>query len=51
MQGALGSGHGLVPDGRRAYFFAAPEFGPTRRVRGALVVAVDLDNVEWDWRG
>lgn len=51
MQGALGSGHGFVKDGRRAYFFAAPEFGGDGRVRGALIVAADIDYVEWDWRG
>jgi two-component system C4-dicarboxylate transport sensor histidine kinase DctB len=51
MQGALGTGHAVVPDGRRAYFYAAPEFGPDERVRGALIVVVDLNNVEWDWRG
>ncbi|UYV39071.1 ATP-binding protein [Rhodobacteraceae bacterium D3-12] len=51
MQGALGTGHGVVPDGRRTYYFAAPEFGDSGRVRGVLVVAVDIDNVEWDWRG
>ena len=51
MQGALGTGHAVVPDGRRAYFFAAPEFGPDGRVQGALVVVVDLQNVEWAWRG
>jgi two-component system C4-dicarboxylate transport sensor histidine kinase DctB len=51
LQGALGTGNGLVSDGRRAYFFAAPEFGANGQVQGALVVAVDIDNVELGWRG
>jgi len=51
MQGALGAEHAVVPDGRRAYFVAAPEFGANGQVQGVLVVAVDIDNVEWDWRG
>ncbi len=52
MQGALGSGHGIKdPLERRAYYYAAPDFSPDGRVRGALVIAVDIANIEWDWRG
>ncbi|WP_137700246.1 sensor histidine kinase [Marimonas lutisalis] len=52
MQGALGSGNGLYGDeGRRAYFYAAPRFGADGRVAGALIVVVDLDNLESEWRG
>ncbi|WP_322865690.1 ATP-binding protein [Aquicoccus sp. G2-2] len=51
LQGALGTGNGLVSDGRRAYFFAAPEFGSQGHVAGAVIVAVDIDNVELDWPG
>ncbi|MEM9552391.1 MAG: ATP-binding protein [Pseudomonadota bacterium] len=52
LQGALGSGHGANrPLDRRAFYYAAPDFGPDGKVRGALIVAADIDNVEWDWRG
>lgn len=51
MQGALGSGHGVLTGGLRGYFYAAPEFGPDGRVIGALVVVVDIETVEWDWLG
>jgi len=52
MHGALGSGHGLAgPQGRRAYYFAAPAFGPGGSVRGALIVVADVEAVERSWRG
>ncbi len=52
MQGALGDAHGRRgADQRREWSFAAPLFGADRRVRGALVVTVDIDNVEEAWRG
>ncbi|UWQ82196.1 sensor histidine kinase [Leisingera caerulea] len=52
MQGALGTGHGVLqPDGKRAYFYAAPAFAPDGRVRGALVVVADVEDVEQTWRG
>ena len=52
MQGALGSDHGIKhPLDSRAFYYAAPDFGPDGRVRGALVIAVDIANIEWDWRG
>lgn len=52
MQGALGYGHGISSEfNRRAYYFAAPSFGPLGFVQGALIVAVDIDNLEQDWRG
>lgn len=51
MQGALGSFYGrLGPDGRRVYGYAAPAFGPGG-VRGAVIVLVDIAEVEWDWIG
>ncbi len=52
MQGALGAGHGLerAPD-RRAYTYAAPAFAPDGRVRGAVIVMVDVEDVEQTWRG
>ncbi|WP_353344278.1 ATP-binding protein [Aquicoccus sp. SU-CL01552] len=52
MHGALGSGHGIVgPQGRRAYYFAAPAFAADGSVRGALVVVADVEDVERSWRG
>lgn len=52
MHGALGSDHDLVqPSGLRAYFYAAPAFEAGGRVRGALIVIADVEDVEWDWRG
>lgn len=52
MQGALGSGH-VFSDvfGVRAWFFAAPTFAEDGRVRGALVLGVNIDRLEENWRG
>lgn len=50
--GALGADHGIDPGtGRRAYFYAAPGFGPGGGVEGVLIVVVDLENLEGAWRG
>lgn len=52
MHGALGSDHGFVGAQRlRAYFYAAPAFGADGRVRGALIIVADIEDVEWSWRG
>lgn len=52
MNGALGTGHEVLqPSNRRAYFYAAPDFDDTGRVRGALVVVADVEDVEQTWRG
>ncbi|WP_146344011.1 sensor histidine kinase [Phaeobacter marinintestinus] len=52
MQGALGAGHGLVgPQERRAYFYAAPAFSVDGRVRGAVIMVADVEDVEQTWRG
>jgi len=52
MQGALGRDHGVMqPLNRRAYYYGAPVFAGDGRVRGALVVVADVEDVEWDWRG
>uniref|UniRef100_UPI00406C5D51 sensor histidine kinase n=1 Tax=Phaeobacter sp. PT47_59 TaxID=3029979 RepID=UPI00406C5D51 len=52
MQGALGTGQAvLLPEGRRAYFYAAPSFAPGGGVLGALVVVADVQDVEQTWRG
>jgi two-component system, NtrC family, C4-dicarboxylate transport sensor histidine kinase DctB len=52
MTGALGEGHGINSvGGQRSYTFAAPLFGPDGRVRGAVLVVVDIERVEAEWRG
>ena len=52
MHGALGSDHGVQqPLDVRAFYYAAPTFAPDGQVRGALVVAVDVEDVEQTWRG
>jgi two-component system C4-dicarboxylate transport sensor histidine kinase DctB len=52
MQGALGSGHRVMPDGGpRVFVFAAPDFAPDGRVEGAMLVAVEIETIEWGWRG
>ena len=52
VNGALGGDHGISPGlGRRAYFFAAPHFGADDRVRGVLVLAVDIEALEREWSG
>ncbi|NVO27005.1 sensor histidine kinase [Donghicola sp. C2-DW-16] len=52
MDGALGSYHAVSPRfGRRAFYYAAPVFGLTREVQGVVVVVVDIERTETDWRG
>ncbi len=52
LQGALGRDHGVLQSlGVRAYTYAAPVFGADGKVRGALIVVADVEDVEWDWRG
>ncbi|WP_293573488.1 ATP-binding protein [Phaeobacter sp.] len=52
MQGALGTGYDVLePGGRRAYVYAAPDFGVDGKVRGALVVVADVEDMEQTWRG
>jgi len=51
-EGALGFGHGFDPAlGTRAFYIAAPRFGPGGAVEGALIVAVDVEALEREWRG
>ena len=50
MQGALGEEHGVAGQ-TRVYTFAAPVFGAAGPVIGALVVVVDVERVEAEWRG
>lgn len=52
VSGALGADRGIETDlGRRAYFYAAPAFGPDRRVQGVLVLVVDIEALEQEWSG
>lgn len=51
LHGALGADHRRGGDGRRAWFFAAPVFGPGHAIVGVLGVTVDIDGVEEAWRG
>ena len=37
--------------GVRAWFFAAPTFDAAGKVRGALILGVDIDRLEENWRG
>ncbi|WP_370401237.1 sensor histidine kinase [Sulfitobacter sp. JB4-11] len=52
LRGALGWGHGpALPLTERAFYHAAPMFGPQGRVRGAVVVITDLNGIDYNWRG
>ncbi|WP_298848881.1 ATP-binding protein [uncultured Ruegeria sp.] len=52
MQGALGNAHEVVPLGDdRIYSYAAPAFGPSGHIEGALMVVADVQDVEQTWRG
>ncbi|WP_204113991.1 sensor histidine kinase [Shimia biformata] len=52
LHGALGAAHARSPRfDRRAFYFAAPTFGVDGRVIGVLTVIVDVEYVEWEWRG
>lgn len=52
MQGAMGNAHELLTaSGDRIYSYAAPIFGPTGQVEGALMVVADVQDVEQTWRG
>lgn len=52
MHGAMGADHGVkAPLDRRSYLFGAPSFAAGGGVIGVLIVAVDIDRLEDDWRG
>lgn len=51
FNGALGRGYGPDKGAGRTYFYAAPVFGESGRVLGALVVSTDLSSVDYAWRG
>lgn len=49
--GALGAGHSVnALFDNRAYYFAAPSFAAGGGVLGVLVVAVNIDRLEQEWR-
>ena len=49
LRGALGWGHGAAePLTRRAFFHAAPVFGPGGRVMGAVMVMTDLNGIDYN---
>ncbi len=49
MQGALGSAHYVNSDGQRVFTFAAPVFGPNGPAAGAVLVTIDLSEIERNW--
>ncbi|KID12474.1 sensor histidine kinase [Ponticoccus alexandrii] len=51
LTGALGFGHEVTAAGARSYVHAAPSFAANGEVQGALVLMVDLDILEREWRG
>ncbi|MBW4708601.1 sensor histidine kinase [Roseobacter sp. YSTF-M11] len=52
QKGALGWGHGISkPLAQRAFYYAAPSFGASGKVNGAVVVAAGMDGIEDAWRG
>lgn len=52
LRGALGWGQGdAQPLTARAFFHAAPVFGPPGQVLGAVVVVTDLNGIDYNWRG
>jgi len=51
LDGALGSESGYSTTGQREYYFAAPYFGNDRTIKAVLIVSVDVDRLESEWRG
>ena len=49
--GALGSSSGYNLKGKRQYYFAAPYFAKNGKVKAVLLVVVDVDQLEFEWRG
>ncbi|MCA1335414.1 ATP-binding protein [Pseudooceanicola marinus] len=49
--GALGTGHGTTADGLRVYVFAAPRFRSQGGVAGILLLWVNVELLEQEWRG
>nr|WP_143595880.1 ATP-binding protein [Tropicibacter naphthalenivorans] len=52
LDGALGVSHGVSERfEKRAFFYATPSFDADGQVQGVLVIMVDVDTLERDWRG
>ena len=52
LDGMLGTYNAqTAPTGQRVFTFAAPMYSPGGPVRGAVIVTVDIDAVESEWRG
>lgn len=52
LDGALGVAHDYSTKlDKRLFYFASPSFGSDRRVQAVLVVAVDVERIEAEWRG
>ncbi|MFV2038527.1 MAG: cache domain-containing protein, partial [Paracoccaceae bacterium] len=49
MNGALGSAHYVSAQGRRLFTFAAPVFSAAGPAVGAVLVTIDLSEIEWNW--
>ncbi|PHQ97260.1 MAG: C4-dicarboxylate ABC transporter [Marinosulfonomonas sp.] len=49
MNGALGSAHYVNSAGQRLFTFGAPVFGVDGPSVGAIMVSVDLSEIEWNW--
>ena len=49
--GALGTGHGTTAGGLRVYVFAAPRFRSQGGVAGILLLWVNVELLEQEWRG
>ena len=51
VDGALGSSSGYNLNGKRQYYFASPHFAKSGKVKAVLLVVVDVDRLEFEWRG
>lgn len=49
LNGALGYTRIVTGDGRRLFLYAAPVFTGPGPARGALVIAVSAEAIEWNW--
>ncbi|MGH1578664.1 sensor histidine kinase [Planktotalea sp.] len=52
LQGALGAHHDVTgAQNKRSYYFAAPSFAGDGSVRGVLIAVIDVEAIEFEWRG
>lgn len=49
MNGALGSAHYVNDQGQRLFTFGAPVGTPGLPIGGAILVTIDLSEIEWNW--